>query len=120
MRRVMLFSLLIAVAFTLFVGCAYREVKTTEVEPPVVQKQVVVERVEPPAPPAARVEVPGPPPSTGYVWVPGYWDWNGHDYVWISGRYEMTRPETVFVAGHWERTATGWQWIPGHYICSTC
>ena len=121
MRKMMLFPIFIGVAFMLFTGCTRTETtKTTQVVPPVVEKQVVVERVEPPPAPVARVEVPGPPPASGYVWVPGYWDWNGHDYVWISGRYETVRTDAVFVAGHWQKTDTGWQWVSSHYKCSTC
>ncbi len=119
MRKMMLFPILVVAAFVFFTGCASKEIRTTEVRQPVVEKETVVERVQPPAP-VARVEVVAPPPSSGYVWVPGYWDWNGREYVWISGRYEIARPESVWVAGRWQRTDTGWQWIPGYWKCSTC
>ena len=38
------------------------------------------------APPAPREER-APAPRDGYIWAPGYWDWNGHAYSWVSGRY---------------------------------
>jgi len=60
------------------------------------------------APPAPRYEVV-PAPRSGYVWVPGYWDWRGNHHVWAKG--------------HWERERHGMYWHPnrwtesnGHYI----
>jgi hypothetical protein len=60
------------------------------------------------APPAPRYEVV-PAPRSGYVWVPGYWDWRGNHHVWSKG--------------HWERERHGMYWHPnrwtesnGHYI----
>ncbi len=26
---------------------------------------------------------------TGYVWVPGQWQWNGYEWLWISGHYAV-------------------------------
>ncbi len=36
-------------------------------------------------PPAVIVERPGPPLHAGWVWVPGYYRWNGRRYVWVGG-----------------------------------
>jgi hypothetical protein len=47
------------------------------------------------APPAPRHEVV-PPARHGYVWAPGYWNYNGHRYVWTKG--------------HWERERHGYAW----------
>ena len=33
------------------------------------------------APPAPREEVV-PAPRVGFVWAPGYWNWDGHKHVW--------------------------------------
>lgn len=47
-------------------------------------------------------------PSPGYVWIPGYWDWNGSDYVWMSGKWmELPTPQATWVPGHWEQTGSG-------------
>jgi hypothetical protein len=35
-------------------------------------------------PPPREEAVPRRRP--GYLWVPGYWSWNGERYVWKSGR----------------------------------
>src|SRR4029078_5446062 len=43
------------------------------------------------APPPPRHEVV-PADRPGYVWVPGYWDWQGHKHVWMKGHWQHTRP----------------------------
>ncbi len=56
MRKTMLFPLLMILALTAFAGCATKEVRTTEVSKPVVERQVIVEK-----------------PAPGYVYyVPAY------------------------------------------------
>ena len=67
-----------------------------------------------PAPPAPAVEVdatvypstaPPPPvaeyrppmPGYGYLWVDGYWDWNGYDWAWSNGYWQPNRPGYVFI-----------------------
>ncbi len=36
-------------------------------------------------PPPVIVERPGPPLHAGWVWVSGYYRWNGARYVWVPG-----------------------------------
>jgi hypothetical protein len=50
------------------------------------------------APPVPRVEVVAVSPGPAWVWVPGYWNWNGRAYVWIGGRYVDADPGFVWVA----------------------
>ncbi len=52
------------------------------------------------APPAQRFESV-PAPRAGYVWAPGFWNWNGHRHEWI--------------AGHWERARDGYAWRPAEW-----
>lgn len=33
------------------------------------------------------VAAPPPPPSPGYVWVPGAWVWTGSAWVWVAGHW---------------------------------
>lgn len=68
------------------------------------------------APPAPRVVV-APPPRAGFVWAPGYWNWNGRSHVWHDGYWVRERrgshwvpdawvsrgPHYHFQRGHWER-----------------
>jgi hypothetical protein len=53
------------------------------------------------APPAPRFESV-PAPRRGYVWAPGYWNWDGGRHVWL--------------AGHWEPDRLGYQYQPGEWI----
>src|SRR5438094_194846 len=41
-------------------------------------------------------------PGVGYVWVAGYWRWNGHRHLWVDG--------------HWMRERRGWHWVPAHWV----
>ncbi|HEY7290289.1 MAG TPA: hypothetical protein VH583_10680 [Vicinamibacterales bacterium] len=69
--------------------------------------------VGPPAPIVeARVAAPGP----GYVWLPGYYRWNGAAYVWAPGRWERpVRPSARWVPGHWVHEHRGWYFAEGHW-----
>lgn len=53
------------------------------------------------APPPLRTEIV-PAPREGYVWAPGYWNWDGTAYGWVDGRFIETRPGVVYVAPRYE------------------
>lgn len=53
------------------------------------------------APPQVIVEVRPTAPATDYVWIQGYWSWQGARWVWV--------------AGHWEARRVGYIWIEPHY-----
>jgi len=66
------------------------------------------------APPPPRAEAL-PPPRHGYVWTPGYWNWNGHRHVWVSGTWVRERPGWHYAEprwvehdGHWVMEHRGW------------
>ena len=66
------------------------------------------------APPAPRHEVI-PAPRRGYVWVNGYWNWNGHRHVWQPGvwvkerrGYLYNQPAWVERDGRWELRRGAW------------
>ena len=46
------------------------------------------------APPPPRVEVIGKPPSPGYVWMDGYWNWVGGRHEWVPGHWAPTPSRT--------------------------
>jgi hypothetical protein len=54
------------------------------------------------APPAIPVYTQPYCPGPGYLWTPGYWDWNGYDYYWIPGTWVL--PPRV-----------GFLWTPGYW-----
>ncbi|TQK03888.1 YXWGXW repeat-containing protein [Herbaspirillum sp. SJZ130] len=58
-------------------------------------------------PPPLRVE-PLPPPRHGYIWAPGYWDWNGHDHVWREGRWMRERSGYSYAQPVWRQGPNGW------------
>jgi hypothetical protein len=70
-------------------------------------------RIGPPAPIVeARTVAPGP----GYVWVPGYYRWDGARYAWATGRWERPpRARARWVAGHWAHERGGWYFVEGHW-----
>jgi hypothetical protein len=59
-------------------------------------------------PPPPRHEV-APPPRHGYVWAPGYWNWNGRRHVWISGHWERARPGYAWRRPEWRQDREGWR-----------
>jgi hypothetical protein len=67
------------------------------------------------APPAARVEVIGEPPTPDVVWQSGYWNWVGDRYEWAPGRWEARHPGHHWVAHQWVRQGDGWRMKPGHW-----
>jgi hypothetical protein len=66
------------------------------------------------APPAPRVEH-APPHRDGYVWAPGYWDWNGHFFRWESGTWIAEHHRAHWVADRWEQDGSQWHHVRGHW-----
>jgi hypothetical protein len=69
-------------------------------------------------PPAPVYEpAPPPPPAPYYVWVPGYYRYDGGRYVWVGGRY--ARPPyrgAAWVPGYWRHHGhDGWYYEQGHW-----
>jgi hypothetical protein len=60
---------------------------------------------EPPPPRYERV----PAPRRGYVWAPGYWDWNGHSHAWREGHWERARSGYVYERPEWRHDNGQWQ-----------
>lgn len=67
------------------------------------------------APPPPRVEYVGPPPTAGYVWVPGFWNWEGGRYRWADGHWEAPRRGHHWVPHQWERDGDHWRMHDGHW-----
>ena len=36
-------------------------------------------------------------PGDGYIWTPGYWDWDGDDYYWVPGTWVEAAGSGLFV-----------------------
>lgn len=59
-------------------------------------------------PPAVRYE-PVPPPRVGYVWVEGYWNWNGRAHVWVPGHWVRARSGYEYAQPRWQEGPNGWE-----------
>ena len=84
------------------------------------QNQVGVSIVVGNAPPPPRFESV-PQARRGYVWAPGYWNWDGRRHVWNNGEWLRERSGNqyrryVWAPGHWEWRAQRYDWTPGVWI----
>ena len=66
------------------------------------------------APPAPREEVI-PEARVGFVWAPGYWNWEGHRHVWVAGHYIRERHGHHWVADRWNEHDGRWRYERGHW-----
>jgi len=72
-------------------------------------------------PPAPLVEPVFEPvfiaPGPGYIWLPGYYAWNGVVYAWVPGRFERPpRQRARWVPAHWEHSRRyGWYFVEGRW-----
>jgi WXXGXW repeat (2 copies) len=90
-----------ALALTLLLSCA----------PPPPGRVYIVRR-----PPPERVEVIGAGPGPGFVYVRGYWRYDGNDFVWTPGRWvSLDRRYRQWVPGHWAHDRHGWYWVEGRW-----
>jgi hypothetical protein len=68
------------------------------------------------APPAARVEVVGTAPGPNFVWIGGYYRYDGGHYAWAPGRWERgPHANAAWVNGEWVHHSKGWYWREGHW-----
>lgn len=68
------------------------------------------------APPPPLVERYGPAPGPGFVWVQGYYAYNGGRYGWVPGRWTRPpRPGRRWEAGRWESYRGGYRWHEGRW-----
>lgn len=80
---------------------------------PGVSGQVIV--VQQP-PPRRRHERRPAPPGRGYVWVPGFWVWQGNGYAWAPGHWQLPpRERARWVEPRWERRRNGYVYIEGRW-----
>ena len=68
------------------------------------------------APPPPRREIQPPRPSSRFVWMGGYWSWQGGRQVWIGGHWaEPPRGRSVWVPPHWDHRREGYVLIEGYW-----
>lgn len=67
------------------------------------------------APPPPRVEYRTPPPAEGYIWISGFWNWEGGHHEWVPGRWEQSRQGHNWVPHTWVREGDQWRQQGGHW-----
>jgi hypothetical protein len=64
--------------------------------------------------PAMPSEVMSVSPGPEYVWVKGYYNWDGSRYQWVPGTWvRASSPSAVWVPAHWQPTTGGYIWVAG-------
>jgi hypothetical protein len=68
------------------------------------------------APPEPIVEVRPAAPQPSWVWIPGYWHWQGNRHVWVAGHWSPPQAGYAWEAAHWQHfPGAGWRFVPGHW-----
>ncbi|GAB5545586.1 MAG: hypothetical protein SangKO_053460 [Sandaracinaceae bacterium] len=68
------------------------------------------------APPAPQVEYTSPVPGPGYVWVNGYWYWNGYEYTWVRGHWAVAPGAGyVWVRSGYVHVDGDYRFVPGRW-----
>ena len=78
------------------------------VMPTLAQAQVNFNIVIGNPPPPPRYEV-APRPRAGYVWAPGFWNWDGRGHDWRAGHWEQARQGQVYSRPQWVQADNGWR-----------
>lgn len=79
------------------------------------QNQSSVSIVISSAPPAPRFESV-PAPRSGYVWAPGYWNWNGQRHVWNEGQWLRERSGNQYRRAEWVQENNRWRLNQGGWV----
>jgi hypothetical protein len=67
-------------------------------------------------PPEPLYEQMTPSPGYGYVWIDGYWHWNGYEWVWLGGRWVREQgSQYVYVQPHYGDASGAYLYTPGHW-----
>jgi hypothetical protein len=85
--------------------------------PPAPPPEVVFEQAPPPQP-APQVQLIIARPGPNFIWINGYWSWQGRSrsYVWVGGRWERPpHPGANWAAAHWEQRSGGSVFIEGSW-----
>ena len=54
-------------------------------------------------------------PGYGYVWIDGYWHWNGYEWTWVSGRWERQQEGYVYVQPYYDYVGGSYVYTPGYW-----
>ncbi|HRC58537.1 MAG TPA: hypothetical protein PKU97_21595, partial [Kofleriaceae bacterium] len=54
-------------------------------------------------------------PGYGFVWIDGYWHWNGYEWVWIRGRWTRQQEGYVYVQPYYDYSGSRYVYQPGYW-----
>lgn len=104
-------SLMVFAALTFFIACGGTKVVVVHPAPGPQPMGFVATVPVTPVPPA---EVTSASPGPDYVWVQGYYNWDGTNYHWVSGSWVKTpNPGATWIPAHWQTTNGGYVWVAG-------
>lgn len=66
-------------------------------------------------PPVPRYEAV-PAPREGFVWIQGFWGWDGNQHVWHEGHWEAQRRGYVYQPARWDRVGDRWRYNEGKWV----
>jgi len=71
--------------------------------------------VLPPRPTDTVVATSGRPGSD-YVFIEGYYNWDGARYQWVPSAWvRAPQPSAVWLPAHWQPTTGGYVWVAGSW-----
>jgi hypothetical protein len=65
--------------------------------------------------PPAPIYEAVPPPRVGFVWAPGFWDYDHNRHVWRKGHWEHERHGQRWAGGRWVEHDGRWHLDRGHW-----
>lgn len=109
MKKTIVWGTMLLVLIAMLAGCREKKHKVKyENEPEVVYVQD--------APPPLIVENCPPCPRENYVWINGYWYWNGKKYCWKKGRWAPPRHHGEYwIEPRYEKHKRGYRYVPGYW-----
>jgi hypothetical protein len=66
------------------------------------------------APPVLRYEAV-PEQRAGYIWAPGYWNYENNNHVWVEGTSVQGREGYVYQPHRWVEHEGRWNQEQGHW-----
>src|SRR5882757_9657626 len=66
-------------------------------------------------PPDPIYETVTPAPYYGWVWIDGFWNWNGYEWTWVSGHWEAPRDGYVYIAPYYYAENNNYVYISGYW-----
>jgi len=66
-------------------------------------------------PPDPLYEQMSASPGPGWVWIDGYWHWDGAEWVWVPGRWEHQQDGYVYVQPDYDYAGDRYVYTPGYW-----